>query len=202
MFNSDDNEIREWITDFTAYMFYLTGANDSNAGGLIKTTIYDLIPPQHLANIKAGNITFNQFIEDTLSSPNKMLTQGEMDLVMRLVALTDDDVIKSYDPRYDSKSIYARFINTSGSNKERSIVVFKKGSYRFYNSDRDQYDKFIKVWNPERSRYDIYQLGNIAESTDKTGKVWANPVYFKIDSLGYRNSSRASFSVRTDGYVD
>lgn len=202
MFNSDDNEIREWITDFTAYMFYLTGANDSNAGGLIKTTIYDLIPPQHLANIKAGNITFNQFIEDTLSSPNKMLTQGEMDLVMRLVALTDDDVIKSYDPRYDSKSIYARFINTSGNNKERSIVVFKKGSYRFYNSDRDQYDKFIKVWNPERSRYDIYQLGNIVESTDKTGKVWANPVYFKIDSLGYRNSSRASFSVRTDGYVD
>lgn len=63
LFNSEDAEVRQWINDFAVYMFYLTGANDTNAGGLIKTTLYDILPPQHVANIKLANgLTFNQYI--------------------------------------------------------------------------------------------------------------------------------------------
>lgn len=201
MFNSEDEEIRQWISDFAVYMFYLTGANDANAGGLTKTTLYDLLPPQHIANIKAGDLTFNEFIQNELKGGDKSLTQSEMDQVMRLVALTDDSIINKYDSRYDRNQIFVQYVGITGRNQKDDIIVLKKGSYRFYNSDRDQYDRFIKVWNTKYNKYDIYQLGNIAESVDKQGRVWANPIYFKIDSLGYRNSINAALSVRTDGYV-
>lgn len=120
---------------------------------------------------------------------------------MRLVALTDDSIIDRYDSRYDGNQTSVTYVGITGRNQRNDIIILKKGSYRFYNSDRDQYDRFIKVWNTKYNKYDIYQLGNIAESVDKKGRTWTNPIYFKIDSLGYRNSINAALSVRTDGYV-
>jgi hypothetical protein len=40
-------------------MFYVSGGTDSNAGGIVRTTVYDIIPPQYLANLRAGGKTFN-----------------------------------------------------------------------------------------------------------------------------------------------
>ena len=195
MFNSNDEEIRQWAADFAVYMFYLTGGDDSSAGGLIKTTLYDVIPPQHLANIKAGNQTFNQYVE-TLMTRRDKLSLEEMDHVMRLAALTDDSIIKTFDPRYDSKNI---FVNKFDND---NVLVIKKGSHRFFSNDQDSYDRFIKVYNMDSKTYDVYKLGNILESKGKDGRIWTNPVYFKVQKLGYRNSARVAFSVRSDGYID
>ena len=59
LFNSTDPEIKQWAEDFAVYMFYVSGGTDSNAGGIVRTTVYDIIPPQYLANLRAGGKTFN-----------------------------------------------------------------------------------------------------------------------------------------------
>lgn len=66
LLNSDDQEIRQWANDFLVYMFYASGGTDSNAGGVVRTTLYDIIPPQYLANLKAGNMTFNQYVNQVM----------------------------------------------------------------------------------------------------------------------------------------
>lgn len=59
LFNSTDPEIKQWAEDFAVYMFYVSSGTDSNAGGIVRTTVYDIIPPQYLANLRAGGKTFN-----------------------------------------------------------------------------------------------------------------------------------------------
>lgn len=192
--NSSNDEIRQWAADFAVYMFYLTGGNDASAGGIIKTTMFDVIPPQLLSRLKNGSVTYNEYIEDMMMRRNS-LDQNEIDFVMKLVALTDDSIIKSFNPRYDAKSTHVYF----GDN--RNVLTIKKGSRKFYNKATRSFEKIIKIYNPKTKLYDLYQLGNVITVAGKES-TFENPVYFKTNSLGYRNTTRAAFSVRADGKLN
>lgn len=191
LFNSDDAEIRQWANDFAVYMFYVTGGSDANAGGLIKTSVYDLIPPQHLANITIGEgqnqMTFNQYVTNMVMNGKSQLSEYELDHVMRLTALTDDTVIPIV-----SKKKGFMVMDVFGDN---NVLAIGKGSNALITNGIE-YIKFIKVPDSKGAMH-TYQLGNVVV----TEKGFINPVYFRIDDLGFRNQVRATLSVRADGYM-
>lgn len=191
LFNSDDAEIRQWANDFAVYMFYVTGGSDANAGGLIKTSVYDLIPPQHLANITIGEgqnrMTFNQYVTNMVMNGKSQLSEYELDHVMRLTALTDDTVIPVV-----SKKKGFMVMDVFGDN---NVLAIGKGSNGLITNGIE-YIKFIKVPDSKGAMH-TYQLGNVVV----TEKGFINPVYFRIDDLGFRNQVRATLSVRADGYM-
>ena len=62
LYNSKDKELSKYAEDLAMYMFFISGGTDSNASGTIKTTIFDLIPPRLLANIKDSNgVSYNEY---------------------------------------------------------------------------------------------------------------------------------------------
>lgn len=191
LFNSDDAEIRQWANDFAVYMFYITGGSDANAGGLIKTSVYDLIPPQHLANITIGEgqnqMTFNQYVTNMVMNGKSQLSEHDLDHVMRLTALTDDTVIPIV-----SKKRGFMVMDVFGDN---NVLAIGKGSNGLITNGIE-YIKFIKVPDSKGVMH-TYQLGNVVV----TEKGFINPVYFRIDDLGFRNQVRATLSVRADGYM-
>ena len=191
LFNSDDAEIRQWMNDFAVYMFYVTGGSDANAGGLVKTSVYDLIPPQHLANITVGEgqnrMTFNQYVTNMVMNGKTQLSQLELDHIMRLTALTDDTVI----PIVSRKTGFM-VIDAFG---DGNVLAIGKGSNSLITSGIE-YIKFIKAPDSKGNMH-TYQLGNVVV----TEKGFINPVYFRIDDLGFRNQVRAALSVRADGYM-
>lgn len=75
LFNCNDPEVRQWAEDFAVYMYYVSAGSDSNAGGSVKTTVYDILPPQSLGNITTNiggeDYTFNEFVEQYMMDPNQ-----------------------------------------------------------------------------------------------------------------------------------
>lgn len=197
LFESDDAEVRQWMNDFAVYMFYLTGGSDANAGGMIKTTLYDLLPPQHLANlsVRTGNgstMTFNEYVTDLMSGNGADVDNTTLDWVMRLVALTDDNLL----PLVTSGRQYS----VTKLSKDGSVITIKKGSNNLRDYSTNKFIKFIKIRDNENNTTTTYQLGDVAVVKYKD-KEYQNPIYYKVGQLGYRNLANPVFSVRADGYV-
>lgn len=189
LFNSDDPEIRKWMNDFAVYMFYITAGTDTNAGGVVKTSLFDLLPPQHLSNITTSIGTYNQYVTNhVMNNSSTKVDQNTLDLIMMLVALTDDDIIQTLTTK-DAKSV----INDD-------IVYVGFGSQRLMLRDQGTFEKFIKV-KDKSGNINLYKLGDIGVTESKAGNLYQNPIYYRVATLGYRNKARAVFSVRADGYV-
>lgn len=192
LFESNDPEVRQWAADFAVYMFYLTGGEDSGTGGLVKTTLYDILPPKHLANIRNSRGTFNEFVQNAVINRKAAPTQQEMDHVISLIALTDDSIVPVV------KSSKTMFYNTILGNK--NAIVVKKGANKLFINSTGQYSRYVKVKDGNVTT--LYQLGDIAYSySKKTDRYYQNPVYYKVQQLGYRNPKISSYSIRADGYV-
>ena len=197
LFESDDAEVRQWMNDFAVYMFYLTGGSDANAGGMVKTTLYDLLPPQHLANLSvqtsnSSTMTFNEYVTDLMSGNGADVNNTTLDWVMRLVALTDDNLL----PLVTSGRQYS----VTKLSKDGSVITIKKGSNNLRDYSTNKFIKFIKIRDNENNTTTTYQLGDVAVVKYKD-KEYQNPIYYKVGQLGYRNLANPVFSVRADGYV-
>lgn len=189
LFNSDDPEIRKWMNDFAVYMFYITAGTDTNAGGVVKTSLFDLLPPQHLSNITTSIGTYNQYVTNhVMNNSSTRVDQNTLDLIMMMVALTDDDIIQTLTTK-EAKSV----IN-------EDIVYVGFGSQRLMLRDQGTFEKFIKV-KDKSGNINLYKLGDIGVTESKSGNLYQNPIYYRVATLGYRNKARAVFSVRADGYV-
>jgi hypothetical protein len=110
---------------------------------------------------------------------------------MRLLALTDDQFIKTIDPK---KGITSIDIIKKGSST--NVFYVTRGSQRLRNYSTGQFDRFVKVSVP--GGYDLYQLGAVTVTKGKKG-TFTNPVYFKVNRLGYRSNSIKSYVLRADG---
>lgn len=189
LFNSDDPEIRKWMNDFAVYMFYITAGTDTNAGGVVKTSLFDLLPPQHLSNITTSIGTYNQYVTNhVMNNSSTRVDQNTLDLIMMMVALTDDDIIQTLTTK-EAKSV----INDD-------IVYVGFGSQRLMLRDQGTFEKFIKV-KDKSGNVNLYKLGDIGVTESKSGNLYQNPIYYRVATLGYRNKARAVFSVRADGYI-
>lgn len=189
LFNSDDPEIRKWMNDFAVYMFYITAGTDTNAGGVVKTSLFDLLPPQHLSNITTSIGNYNQYVTNhVMNNSSTRVDQNTLDLIMMMVALTDDDIIQTLTTK-EAKSV----INDD-------IVYVGFGSQRLMLRDQGTFEKFIKV-KDKSGNVNLYKLGDIGVTESKSGNLYQNPIYYRVATLGYRNKARAVFSVRADGYV-
>lgn len=194
LFDSSDPEIRQWAQDLAVYMFYLTGGSDGNAGGLLRTTLYDLFPPQRIASITAGGETFNQFVTRVMSSSQSSVAdQSLLDHIILLAGISDDEVVPKL----------SRRLHTVVKLEGDDIITIRKGSNYLKNND-GEYSRFIKQVD-KNGNQQLYVLGGIAYSSPKTGKYagsyFDNPIYFKVQTIGYRNSKQPSMSVRTDGSI-
>ena len=189
LFNSDDPEIRKWMNDFAVYMFYITAGTDTNAGGVVKTTLFDLLPPQHLSNITTSVGTYNQYVTNyVMNNTATRVDQNTLDLIMMMVALTDDDIVQTLTTK-EARSV----IN-------EDIVYVGFGSQRLMLRDQGTFEKFIKV-KDKSGNINLYKLGDIGITESKSGNLYQNPIYYRVATLGYRNKARAVFSVRADGYI-
>lgn len=194
MFDSNDPEIRQWIKDFMVYMFFVTAGSDSNAGGIIKTSVYDIVPPQCLASLSIageGSMTFNEYMSNIMSSGSTYFGESELDQIMLLTGLSDDTIVKTVRP---GKNTVIREL------LKDKVISIQFGSRELMNSN-GEFDKIIKVVKDGKTSF--YRLGNATYSySKKQGKYYLNPIYYKVNKLGYRMNSQASFSIRADGYVD
>lgn len=192
LFNSTDPEIKQWAEDFAVYMFYVSGGTDSNAGGIVRTTIYDIIPPQYLANLKAGGKTFNQYIAENVMGRTTGMNNTEKDHIISLLAVSDDNYVPTISPR-NHKYIIKRVVGND-------VITITKGSNSLFNRSTNTYKPFIKI--ATSNGYDLYRLGErVSSVSKKTGTTFSNPVYYKVNKLGYKSSKRQSFALRADGYI-
>jgi hypothetical protein len=192
LFNSTDPEIKQWAEDFAVYMFYVSGGTDSNAGGIVRTTIYDIIPPQYLANLKAGGKTFNQYIAENVMDRTTGMNNTEKDHIISLLAVSDDNYVPTISPR-NHKYIIKRVVGND-------VITITKGSNSLFNRSTNTYKPFIKI--ATSNGYDLYRLGErVSSVSKKTGTTFSNPVYYKVNKLGYKSSKRQSFALRADGYI-
>lgn len=192
LFNSTDPEIKQWAEDFAVYMFYVSGGTDSNAGGIVRTTVYDIIPPQYLANLRAGGKTFNQYIAENVMSRTTGMTNTEKDHVISLLAVSDDKYVPTISPR-NHKYIIKRVVGND-------VITITKGSNLLFNRSTNTYSPFIKITTS--NGYDLYRLGEkVSSISKKTGTPFSNPVYYKVNKLGYKSTKRQSFALRADGYI-
>lgn len=202
LFNSGDESIVKWITDFAVMMFYQTGGTDTNAGGIIKTTVYDLLPPQHLASITTSTYgSYNKFVTD-LVSRKAPFTQDQLDQAMMLVALTDDTVVPVLDEK-DVTSMVSQSYKLGNVSKMFDDVIYigyKSGNVKLRG--QGTFNRFVKV-RKQNGDIHLYKLGDIIITQRKSdGKQYASPLYFRVNNLGYRNKSVASYSVRADGSIE
>ena len=192
LFNSTDPEIKQWAEDFAVYMFYVSGGTDSNAGGIVRTTVYDIIPPQYLANLRAGGKTFNQYIAENVMSRTTGMTNTEKDHVISLLAVSDDNYVPTISPR-NHKYVIKRVVGND-------VITITKGSNSLFNRSTNTYSPFIKITTS--NGYDLYRLGEkVSSISKKTGTTFSNPVYYKVNKLGYKSNKRQSFALRADGYI-
>lgn len=197
LFESQDEEIAQWAKDFAVYMFYITGGTDSNAVGSIKTTLYDLVPPQHLAKLEADGITYNEYVNmvmsNAVSNEDATFDQNSMEEALILAAKFDDDIIPLLKA---NKTTSIRYVD----GEYKNIAIIKKGSQKLLNRSTGSYAKYIKIKNA--NNISVYRLGNIAVSVGSNGRAYVNPVYFKIQDIAYRNAANALYSVRADGEMN
>jgi hypothetical protein len=191
LLSSDDEEIRQWANDFVAYMFYVSGGTDQNAGGLVRTTIYDIIPPEYLANITLSDgTTFNDYMSNVMSYAQSDASDRLLEHVKLLLAITDDNYIKIFNPRktWMDKPLF----------NDDVIIIKGKDASKLLSYYTGKYDEYMKVRTDKG--YDLYKLGNIVETENKkTGRKYTNPVYYKVNQLGYRNNKIRSYAIRADG---
>lgn len=194
LFESEDAEVSQWAKDFAVYMFYITGGTDSNATGSVKTTLYDLVPPQHLAKIEAGGMTYNEYVgsmmENATSNEDVTFDQNSIEEALMLAAKFDDDIVPLLKA---GKVTSIKYVD--GENK--NIAVIGKGSQKLLNRNTGSYAKYIKI--KDKNSINVYRLGNISVTVGKNGRAFVNPVYFRVQDISYRNASNAVFSVRADG---
>lgn len=192
LFNSTDPEIKQWAEDFAVYMFYVSGGTDSNAGGIVRTTVYDIIPPQYLANLRAGGKTFNQYIAENVMGRTTGMTNTEKDQIISLLAVSDDNYVPTISPR-NHKYIIKRVVGND-------VITITRGSNSLFNRSTNTYSPFIKITTS--NGYDLYRLGEkVSSISKKTGTTFSNPVYYKVNKLGYKSNKRQSFALRADGYI-
>ncbi len=202
LFHSGNPEVRQWITDAAVMQFYQTGGTDTTSGTAVKSSFYDMLPPQELGNIEAnmgnGNTTFNEFVKsgDYYGDLDQLVDEAILQL-----SISDDEfvpVVKTYGK---ANSFNVQLIG------DKSVAIARKASNKLrrdYMGSR--YAKYIKVQTSREETPTLYVLGNVVrtETTDqKTGelKVYYNPIYFKMNKLGYRQYGNISNSIRVDGAV-
>ena len=193
LFQSSNPEIRQWMNDFAVMMFYQTGGTDTNAGGIIKTTVYDIIPPQHLANIRTeAHGTYNDYVTNLINS-NPRFSQEQLDQAMMLTALTDDSIV----PTVDKAKVTTMISNKNGI---ADVIYVGYGSDKFKQRGQGTFNRFLKVRDSFGNTI-LYKLGNIMIVTNSEGRSYTNPVYFRVNTLGYRNRAMSAYSIRTDGEI-
>lgn len=193
LFQSSNPEIRQWMNDFAVMMFYQTGGTDTNAGGIIKTTVYDIIPPQHLANIRTEmHGTYNDYVTNLINN-NPRFSQEQLDQAMMLTALTDDSIV----PTVDKAKVTTMISNKNGI---ADVIYVGYGSDKFKQRGQGTFNRFLKVRDSFGNAI-LYKLGNIMVVTNSEGRSYTNPVYFRVNTLGYRNRAMSAYSIRTDGEI-
>lgn len=193
LFQSSNPEIRQWMNDFAVMMFYQTGGTDTNAGGIIKTTVYDMIPPQHLANIRTEAYgTYNDYVTNLINN-NPRFNQEQLDQAMMLTALTDDSIV----PTVDKAKVTTMISNKNGI---ADVIYVGYGSDKFKQRGQGTFNRFLKV-RDSFGNIILYKLGNIMVVTNSEGRSYTNPVYFRVNTLGYRNRAMSAYSIRTDGEI-
>lgn len=193
LFQSSNPEIRQWMNDFAVMMFYQTGGTDTNAGGIIKTTVYDIIPPQHLANIRTeAHGTYNDYVTNLINN-NPRFSQEQLDQAMMLTALTDDSIV----PTIDKTKVTTMISNKNGI---ADVIYVGYGSDKFKQRGQGTFNRFLKVRDSFGNTI-LYKLGNIMVVTNSEGRSYTNPVYFRVNTLGYRNRAMSAYSIRTDGEI-
>lgn len=197
LYESDDQILSDYAKDLAIYMFFVSGGADNNIGGLTKTSIYDLVPPTLIANLSVQNMTYNQYIEGQMNELSKgtPVRQDFVETALALNALFDDKFAKTLNREFNTRTVGDR----------KDLIVVTKGSNLLLNYNTGTFVPFIKKKNNTKNGYDVYKLGNIMFSkyTDKQGveKTYMNPVYFKVNQIGYRDQRNPAYSVRADGYM-
>lgn len=197
MIESGDPEIKQWVQDMMVYMYYLSGGTDANGGGRIKTTLYDILPPQHFGNLSvkttSGDMTFNDYVEQYMMNPTAM-PNNMMEQIHRLAAITDDDFYPTLRKsknnmifKLDSKGTV---ITIGKTTKPITFGGFRSGCYIPYIKVRDF------------SGTTTYKLIGAVTVKGKNDAIYMNPIYAKVQNLGYVVNTQRAFSVRADGYVD
>lgn len=200
LFNSDDKEIRQWAQDFAVYMFYLTGGTDANAGGNIRTTLYDLMPPQHLANLEitmgdGTKQTLNEYTEQKFNNLSSV-DEATLDHIMMLTMLTEDNAVPVIKNSPKNKSYV---MNLVGENNGVVQVIGRQA--QSLQDKNGHFAEYVKM-KGRKGKYIFYKLGNIITTPKRDGEgVWVSPVYYRMQSLGYRDSKINSFSIRADGEI-
>lgn len=198
LLESQDDDIRQWAQDLMVYMFYITGGTDSNASSSIKTTLFDLVPPQHLADLKIGGLTYNQYVAQMMEVMANGINQDAM-LEMAMVLSAKFDDIKAFPTiRSGKKSKYR--IRFAGAGNQFAVISF--GANKLLDNKTGLYKPYIKVVDNTTQQINVYKLCNLTFTKDKKGRIFANPIYARVPNLGYRNSTRSVYSVRADGQFD
>ena len=196
LYESDDAQLQQYAKDLAVYMFFITGGTDTNASGLIKTSIFDLVPPRLLANLEVDGVTYNDYIENlmnNLSKQDSVVNDDIIEVAELMMAQFDDDFAKDI----SNSKIYNRSLPVSG---DSNIITIKKGSNKLISFSTGLYAKYVKVKN-KLGLYDLYKIGDMITSKSANGTTYVNPVYYKIGRLGYRNFKFQAYAVRSDGYV-
>lgn len=197
LYESDDQILSDYAKDLAIYMFFVSGGADNNVGGLTKTSIYDLVPPTLIANLRVQNMTYNQYIEGQMNELSKgtPVRQDFVETALALNALFDDKFAKTLNREFNTRTVGDR----------KDLIVVTKGSNLLLNYNTGTFVPFIKKKNNTKNGYDVYKLGNIMFSkyTNKQGveRTYMNPVYFKVNQIGYRDQRNPAYSVRADGYL-
>ena len=202
MFNSDDPVVRQWMNDFAVYNFYITAGTDTNAGGLLKTSVFDILPPQHLAKLSTTSGTYNEYVTHRLMSDSGSIDQTTLDHIMLMVGLSDDTIVKTLDfsKSYAKNKKYSVTSVVESVKGIPDVVYIGFGSNNLALQNQGSFERFIKV-RDAKGNIHMYRLGDIGFAKSKAGNTYANPIYYRVATLGYRNKVRAALSIRADGMV-
>ena len=203
LFQSNNAEVRQWANDLAVYMYYISGGSDANAGGRIKTTLYDLIPPQYFGNIGVntakGVTTLNEYVETNMMDPNYRI-KGMLDHIQKLIAVSDDTLAPIISTN-KSKGNMVLTLDVPGSKTKGRLVIVGKTNKRVTAGGFGDgvYLPYIKVRRIEGVR--LYKLIGVTVSTAKSGNKYMNPIYARVQNFGYSVQKQRAFSIRADGYV-
>ena len=203
LFQSNNAEVRQWANDLAVYMYYISGGSDANAGGRIKTTLYDLIPPQYFGNIGVntanGVMTLNEYVETYMMDSNYR-TKGMLDHIQKLIAVSDDTLAPIISTNKSNGNMVLTPEVPGGKTKGRLVVVGKTTKRVTAGGFGDGvYLPYIKVRRVEGIR--LYKLIGVTVSTAKSGNKYMNPIYARVQNFGYSVQKQRAFSIRADGYV-
>ena len=203
LFQSNNAEVRQWANDLAVYMYYISGGSDANAGGRIKTTLYDLIPPQYFGNIGVntanGVMALNEYVETYMMDSNYR-TKGMLDHIQKLIAVSDDTLAPIISTNKSKGNMVLTPEVPGGKTKGRLVIVGKTNKRVTAGGFGDGvYLPYIKVRRIEGVR--LYKIIGVTVSTAKSGNKYMNPIYARVQNFGYSVQKQRAFSIRADGYV-